>query len=47
MLWLIAAVGLLAIWWLPTLAGYMRLPPAGASWAPRPVVVVLTAVLLR
>ena len=26
MLWLIAAVGLLVIWWLPTLAGYLRLP---------------------
>jgi hypothetical protein len=46
-LWLIAAAGLLVIWWLPTLAGYMRLPPALAQNGPTPmIVIVLAAVLL-
>ena len=46
-LWLLAAVGVLIIWWLPTLAGYVRLPlwilRAGATPM---VVMVLAAILL-
>jgi hypothetical protein len=46
-LWLLAAVGVLIIWWLPTLASYVRLPlwilRAGATPM---VVMVLAAILL-
>ena len=47
MLVLIAAVGLLVIWWLPTLAGLLRLPQNLVRLGPTPLIVmVLTAVLL-
>ena len=46
-LWLIAAVGILIIWWLPTLAGSLRLPAWIARVGATPLVVIaLTAILL-
>jgi hypothetical protein len=47
MLWLIAAVGLLVIWWLPTIAGYLTLPQSLVQLGPTPLIaMVLAAVLL-
>jgi hypothetical protein len=46
MLWLIAAVGLLVIWWLPTLAGYLRLPLSLTQLGPTPLIVMLLAAVL-
>jgi hypothetical protein len=46
MLWLIAAAGLLVIWWLPMLAGYLRLPPALVQLGPTPPIVMLLAAVL-
>ena len=47
-LWLIAAVGVLIIWWLPTLATYVRAVPAWVlrAGATPMVVMVLAAILL-
>jgi hypothetical protein len=45
-LWLIAAAGLLVIWWLPTLLGYMRVPPAIARLGATPIVVLVLAAIL-
>jgi hypothetical protein len=45
-LWLVAAVGLLVIWWLPTLAGHLRLPVSLARLGPTPLVVMVLAAIL-
>ena len=45
-LWLIAAAGILVIWWLPTLMGYMRVPPTIARLGPTPIVVLVLAAIL-
>jgi hypothetical protein len=45
-LWLIAAVGILVIWWLPTLVGSMRLPEWIARVGPTPLVVIALAAIL-
>jgi SAM-dependent methyltransferase len=45
-LWLIAAVGILVIWWLPTLAGYLRLPPSIARLGATPLVIIALAAIL-
>lgn len=43
-LWLIAAVGVLAIMWLPTLAAYFRMPLG--EWGTTPLVVMFLAAIL-
>jgi hypothetical protein len=45
-LWLIAAVGVLIIWWLPTLAGYVRLPLWILRVGATPMVVMVLAAIL-
>jgi hypothetical protein len=45
-LWLIAAVGLLVVWWLPTLAGYTRLGQMIVQTGPTPLIVILLAAVL-
>jgi hypothetical protein len=42
-LWLIAAVGLLVIWWLPTIVGRLSVPPSVARLGTTPLVVIALA----
>jgi hypothetical protein len=45
-LWLIAAAGILIIWWLPTLVGSLRLPAWIARVGTTPLVVIALAAIL-
>jgi hypothetical protein len=45
-LWLIAAVGVLVIWWLPIIASYMRLPQALVQVGSTPLIVIILAAAL-
>jgi hypothetical protein len=45
-LWLVAAVGILAVWWLPTITSYLRLPPSLAQIGSTPLIVILLAAVL-
>jgi hypothetical protein len=46
MLWFIAAAGVLAVLWLPTLIGNMRLPVAFGLLGPAPIVIAVLAAVL-
>jgi hypothetical protein len=46
MLWLIAAAGILAVMWLPSLTGGLRLPAQFARLGPAPIVIAVLAAVL-